>query len=266
MKKLTLLIVILLSLTIYGQNNKSDGIVLNSITAPPKFAPEEIFRFKPGIVTQLDAGGFGFGSGDRWFSSGRLSTGSQTVYGLRYQVNGKALTLGYNDISNINPRIEWVGQGGALPDNLGDLEFRYASGFTSTNSTLSAAMRADGSTVFSTIKNFSQLNSTKVGILAEGNRNSGLRVYLDGSLSPGPGSLISKVAGYFTAVNLTPVGIGVLAESINSEATSYGVLAQASNAENSNYGVFASVNNSTSSYAIYGAAASTNLKSVCRLF
>ena len=66
---------------------------------------------------------------------------------MRFQADAKALTFGYqnvNDPLNINPRIEWIGNGASL----GDLEFRVADSFNSTVSRLMATMRKDGNIPF----------------------------------------------------------------------------------------------------------------------
>lgn len=128
----------------FAQNNESDGFIFSSISTPSPISGEK-FRFAPGIVTQLDSGsGFGFTS-DRWFSMGRLFTGSQSVYGLRFQMPNRAITLGYQDLNDTNPRIQWIG---ASSFSGTDLEFRTANSFTSTSSTLVATMTNDGRTFF----------------------------------------------------------------------------------------------------------------------
>ncbi len=128
----------------FGQNSFSSTPIFNPIpgTTPP--APNEIFRFQPCNVTQLDAGsGFDFTSA-RWFSLGKVVTGTNTAYGLRFQLPNKAVTFGYQSITSINPRIEWIG----TAPNLGNLEFRVANSFTSTTSTVVATMTSFGNTVF----------------------------------------------------------------------------------------------------------------------
>lgn len=128
----------------FGQNRSLSPIV-NTIPPGTPPAPNEIFRFQPGNVTQLDLGsGFGF-TADRWFSMGRVVTGTNTAYGLRFQLPNKAVTFGYQNITSNNPRIEWIGTG----SNLGNLEFRVANNFNSTTSTLLATMKSNGNTVFS---------------------------------------------------------------------------------------------------------------------
>ncbi|MEM6718466.1 MAG: tail fiber domain-containing protein [Bacteroidota bacterium] len=154
-------IILLMSLFFVGMTfaqNESAGSIATSITTPGPI-PGETFRFGPGLVTQLDAGlGFGF-TNDRWFSMGRLNTGSQTVYGMRFQLPNRAITMGYQDLGDANPRIQWIGAGSFASS---DLEFRVANSFTSTSSTLVATMTNDGETFFGTP--FSLSNRAKVGI------------------------------------------------------------------------------------------------------
>lgn len=60
----------------YGQN-QSSGQVINPINnpIPQQFGGQEIFRFQPGLVTQLQQGpDFGFNE-SQWFSIGNLNTG-----------------------------------------------------------------------------------------------------------------------------------------------------------------------------------------------
>ena len=138
----------------FGQFNFSPIAVQSPIPVVSSAAPNEIFRFQPGNVTQLDAGtNFNLNIlngpvSSRWFSLGGVGTGpGRRAYGLRFQAGEKAVTFGYqnvNDALNINPRIEWIGTGASL----GNLEFRVADSFTSTASKLVATMASDGSTVF----------------------------------------------------------------------------------------------------------------------
>ncbi|AXG72155.1 chaperone of endosialidase [Kordia sp. SMS9] len=135
--------------------NQSNGAVASSITSP---ATGEIFRFGPGLVTQLDSGfGFGF-TNDRWFSLGRFNAGSQNVYGLRFQLPNRSILMGYQDINDTNPRIQWIRDGFSTDT---DLEFRVSNSFTSTSSTLVATMTNDGTTFFG---NPLGITNTKVGI------------------------------------------------------------------------------------------------------
>jgi hypothetical protein len=149
----------LLSFVFAFAQNESSGSIATSITTPSPLSGET-FRFGPGIVTQLDSGsGFGF-TNDRWFSIGRLFTGSQSVYGLRFQLPNRSITMGYQDLNDANPRIQWIG---ASSFSGTDLEFRASNSFTSTSSTLVATMTNDGKTFFG--KPFtSSGSSTRVGV------------------------------------------------------------------------------------------------------
>ncbi len=157
MKKITISLALLSVALGFGQN-QSFSAVQPSITTPigQQFGGGEIFRFNPGIVTQLDSGtAFDFTS-SRWFSFGSLNTGTQTVYGLRFQLPNKALTLGYQDLTDLNPRLQWIGAGAGL----GNFEFRAANSFTSTTSNLVATMTNSGNTYFGN----ALFTNTKVGI------------------------------------------------------------------------------------------------------
>jgi hypothetical protein len=136
--------------------NQAVGGVQGFFSSPVGLGPQlgaEIFRFRTGFVSQLDAGtGFGF-SNDRWFSLGRVPTslaGATPIveaYGLRLQLPNRSLIFGYQNINvpNASPRIQWIDTGGT---NSTPLEFRYASSFMSTNSILVASMNREGTTTF----------------------------------------------------------------------------------------------------------------------
>ncbi|PTX63734.1 putative secreted protein (Por secretion system target) [Kordia periserrulae] len=143
MKKTIFLLALFFAGMTFAQN-QSAGPVQSTITTPipQQFGGTEIFRFSKGLVTQLDLGGaFDFNT-SRWFSFGRLNTGTQTVYGLRFQLPKKAITLGFQDINDDDPRIQWIGT------NKNNLEFRTSDSFTSTSSILNATMTYDGRTFF----------------------------------------------------------------------------------------------------------------------
>ncbi|KAB8152525.1 T9SS type A sorting domain-containing protein [Kordia sp. TARA_039_SRF] len=189
MKKITFVFALFFAAIAFGQN-QSFGTVQSSIfnPIPQQFSGGEIFRFRSGLVTQLDAGsGFGF-TNDRWFSIGRLNTGSQTVYGMRFQLPNRSITMGYQDINDANPRIQWIG---ASSFSGTDLEFRAANSFTSTSSTLVATMANDGKTFFGQPLSLSDIKvgidytdaavSTKTGLAIENKTGSsgtatGLRI------------------------------------------------------------------------------------------
>ena len=93
---------------------------------------------------------------------GKVVTGTNTAYGLRFQLPNKAVTFGYQSIASNNPRIEWIGTG----VDLGNLEFRVANSFTSTTSTVVATMTSFGNTVFGDLALFGvpTASSAEVGI------------------------------------------------------------------------------------------------------
>ena len=140
----------------FGQN-QSVQLVNPSITVAPGNVPlgpvaSEIFRFRPGLVTQLDLGsGFAF-TADRWFSLGRITQGTQTFYGSRFQTPNNALVMGYTSLSPNNPRIEWISNGAS------NLEFRVGTGFGSPGvpgpNSLVAKMTNSGQSIFSRDQNF----------------------------------------------------------------------------------------------------------------
>lgn len=119
----------------FGQvQNRSDLSVLPAIsgTTPAQIA-NEIFRFKPGLVTHFlngalpSGGSTGFGATDRWLSFGQVTGTTQDLFGFRTQVNGRGLASGYSIPSGgsvSNPFIEWIGNSG--PSVPGNLEFNYA--------------------------------------------------------------------------------------------------------------------------------------------
>ena len=167
MKCFFTILILISSPIVFGQNlndNRSDGPIENDFNdaGVPAQLGQEIFRFKPGLVTQLNSGnGFGF-SNDSWFSLGELNTGTQTVYGLRFQLPNKALTYGYQDVDDDSPRVQWIDD----QTDPGDLEFRFADNFSSTNSTLVAKMTNIGQLVLPSIGSlsFSQRNDYRFSV------------------------------------------------------------------------------------------------------
>lgn len=202
MKKSTLFFVLIFTTICFAQN-QSDGVVQSSITSPIAQQTGEIFRFDQGLVTQLDDGSdFGF-TNSRWFSLGSLNTGSQTVYGLRFQLPNRAITFGYQSLADNNPRIQWIGSSGS------NLEFRSSNSFTSTISNLVATMNSNGQTFFGDL--FSS-STTRVGINYTGVTSStrtGLTLQNTSSFSSGVAtgiSLTNNEDGYIkTGVNITAV-------------------------------------------------------------
>ena len=193
MKRLQLLtICLVLSALSFGQNQSSGGIdpSISPVPTLPALISGEVFRFDQGLVTQLDDFTPPSGPMDplfsfddsRWFSIGRLDTGSQEVYGLRFQLPNRALTYGYQDIDDDNPRIQWIDD----RDNPGNLEFRVADDFMSTNSTLVATMTNNGRTRFgspfffapnSRVQVTNDINGEDVSLYAEAfNVNQGIGI------------------------------------------------------------------------------------------
>jgi hypothetical protein len=155
MKKITVLFVLFFVGITFAQNQST-----GQITTPiffPLALNGETFRFGPGLVTQLDSGPTFDFSTSRWFSLGRFNAGNQNVYGLRFQLENRAVLMGYQNLGDINPRIQWIGDSSASDT---DLEFRVSNSFTSTMSNLVATMTNDGRTFFGE----PLISNTKVGI------------------------------------------------------------------------------------------------------
>lgn len=176
MKKITLtlfLLFIILSNNLFAQqdNLSRNSVLNNGLPSTGPFA----FQFSSGTVGGLDSGSFftpttNFTS-SRWWSIGSLPTGTQTVFGLRFQLPNRAVTFGYRDVTEVNPRIEWIST--TLPAS--DLEFRSANSFTSTTSTLIAKMKSNGTTVFGEDNIFfsgSGSPSPKIGISHNNSSNA----------------------------------------------------------------------------------------------
>lgn len=299
MKTLFALTMMLVISTSAIAQNQSNGLVNPSIFNPTgqqftsgfPFAPE-IFRFRPGLVTQADDFGtpsdpFSFFDA-RWFSIGRLQTSeAQTVYGLRFQLPFRAVTFGYQDIEDNNPRIQWIYE----EEGIGDLEFRVADSFTSTNSDLVATMRSDTGTVFA-INNSSAFDDAKVGILdvnfdkaleivmefngenptygvdvlngANGKENYGYNARILGTADEnfGYNSIIEGNAennyGYNTEI-LGEAGLnwGLRAFVFGNASTRYGVDAIAQGEGNLNFGVKGLALGATTNFGIYGSVPNT---------
>lgn len=258
MKKVTLLLTLFFAGIAFAQN-QSAGAVQSSITSPipQQFFGGEIFRFNKGLVTQIDSGnGFGFSS-DRWFSIGRLSTGTQTVYGLRFQLPNRAITMGYQDVGDSNPRIQWIGD--TVKSNL---EFRSATSFTSTNSTLNATMTYDGRTFFGKplasneplvgIDYSTVPGSTKTGFIVRNNTSSG-SFFTEMKA-------INDISGYIkTGLEVTHKGGAYSDTGVNVRVSdafqSSGVRASVTGSSNgSTYGVQGFINSSVSNPTGFGAA------------
>lgn len=276
MKKLLFLFACLSIQFFYGQatTNQSIGFVSNVINDPiPVLIPnnsEEIFRFKTGNVTQLDDGfTFDFNS-SRWFSLGRVETDTQTVYGLRFQLPGKALTYGYQDISDANPRIQWIGQGA----NLGDLEFRVADSFTNTTSTLVAKMTNEGNMILGDpSNNIAVIFGSDAKLDIDNTKSVGLRISSDQNNSSESGSKTGFVVEQYNGTNITggsitagafggskPSFASGLRVSARGSIFSTGVSGSANLATSSSIGVFGGASSNGTNFAagVFGRAPINN--------
>jgi hypothetical protein len=159
--KLNFSVIVMLFLTIlsYAQN-RSNGTI--SLTTPVGALPPnnlvEAFRFRSGLVTQLDLGttfdlSTASAATTQWFSLGRLTTPSQSLYGLRVQRAGRGLVMGYSGAvesttatvatSAGNPFIQWVGND-TNTITPGNLEFRTSTSSTDpTTDKLSFTLRSN---------------------------------------------------------------------------------------------------------------------------
>lgn len=218
----------------FGQanTNQSVGTVVGSITQPIAPFNSEIFRFRTGLVTQLDSGTGFTTSNSQWFALGRVggtgTTFSQTFYGMRFQQPNRSLLMGYTNSSPNNPVIQWIGTGATL----GNLEFRAASAFGATGSPapdlLVATMRSDGQTVFGS--SATAFNSpAKVRVLNDVSNGSG---YSSGLFVDNSATQISEaVVGI--ARNGSQSNYGVLGITFGSGAFEAGIYGE-TNATNSN--------------------------------
>ena len=141
MKKAITFLLLLAGMAGIAQNNSSQGFIATTIPLPATLGTQEVFRFKPGIVTQLQAGTFGFSATDRWTSFGELTTppSGQRLQGLRIQDEARALVMGYTS-ERVNGFIQYIGNRG--------MDIRYAGSFTSTESNIAATFKTNGSSQF----------------------------------------------------------------------------------------------------------------------
>ncbi len=273
MKKITISLALLSVALGFGQN-QSFTAVQPSITTPigQQFGGGEIFRFNPGIVTQLDSGSAFDFTTSRWFSFGRLNTGTQTVYGLRFQLPNKALTLGYQDLPDLNPRLQWIGTGASL----GNFEFRAANSFNSTNSNLVATMTNDGNTYFGD----ALFTNTRVGIDYKINTGLTLRTNVGNSNLITGIKLINNVGTYAKeAINIEYVNSTISAYSnngivmnlsganvssgfsstVSASLTTAGINSTAKDGSSSNVAVRGTISNAGGfGAAVYGISPTTN--------
>jgi hypothetical protein len=256
----------------YGQNNRSNGAISNTIapTLSPPLPPgnTEAFRFRPGLITQLDSGtAFDFATTSQWNSFGRLSTAGQTLFGYRTQRAGRGLIFGFSGDQQTttptlgSPVIEWLGNGTVTA---GDLLFRTSPSVTSANSTQVMRMKSDGNTLFSTGSSIFEsgvyINSTlfpdpyyygnrhftpKVEI---NNNNDGLAVICNASA-------LDLLGGTFHATNSNPLGdctgstftANSSRDAIGSRSRAY----TSNDTRGSSYGIISSARGGFENYGVY---------------
>lgn len=223
----------------FGQN-LSQGFVV-----PGALLPQEIFRFIPGFVGQLQSPSAGYTTNptDRWFSMGQVSAGSQTFYGQRFQYDGRALVTGYTNALPNNPRIEWIHNGGSTA---GNLQFRVANNFTSAASTIVAEMTPLGNTYFG--KYVPGLFNTLSAKAAIGfDQDCGLDVVSAGQLPSNINPIAANIQLDFSGNS----GIGLLSYAFGG-SSAIGVFGKAGGLESS-FGVFGrSTSSGNFSAAVYG--------------
>ncbi|AXG69680.1 chaperone of endosialidase [Kordia sp. SMS9] len=250
MKKVTLLLALFFAGMTFAQN-QSDGAVSNFIfnPIPQQFGGGEIFRFDQGLVTQLDKGNAFDFNNSRWFSLGSLKTGSQTVYGIRFQLPNRGITMGYQDVGDDNPRIQWIGD--SIKSNL---EFRSATSFFSTVSNLNATMTFDGRTFFGKplasneplvgIDYSTVPGNTKTGLIVRNNTNNG-------DFFTGIKTINKEKGRVKTGISVLEAGSSVSSTGVNVEVVdsdqSTGVRVFASSTSGSTFGVQARISSASPS-------------------
>jgi Chaperone of endosialidase/Secretion system C-terminal sorting domain len=256
-------IIVLFTMTLgFAQNNLSNGIVLTTIPAALPPGNIEAFRFRPGLVTQLDSGtAFDFLPTSQWFSLGRLNSATQTLYGFRVQRAGRGLVFGYtgsaqtgvNPTTAGNPFIQWVGNNatGTPTTTQGNLEFRTSPSSTvPTDDRLAFTLRSDLTALFGETATFVPISASYPSPKVEINSN-GARLGLFVGVKFGSTGLISK-AGSFTC-DTSGSGSGI-AGTTAIEATAisnvntgpaYGVRSLSGYYSTANHGVYSEVLNLT---------------------
>jgi Chaperone of endosialidase/Secretion system C-terminal sorting domain len=242
----------------FSQNNRSNGTVLTTITPPVPAFPAtttEVFRFRPGLVTQLDSGvGFDFTPASQWFSLGKLtpSATAQTLYGFRIQRAGRGLVFGYSGANQSggtpttpgNAFIQWVGNNVGTTVTPGNLEFRTSPSSTNPASDrLAFTLRSDLTALFGETPSAGLVTGTpKVEIISQ---SFGNQVGLLVSTSGGSGGAQSRAA-YFRS-NATGGGtvdnIALETFSDGSNTSNYGVKASTGYGSQNNYGFSSFVGN-----------------------
>lgn len=238
-----------------NQSNAAVAPAIAPILLPP--TTTEAFRFRSGLVTQLDSGGaFDFLPSTQWFSLGKLtpSSTSQTLYGFRIQRAGRGLLFGYSGANQSggtpttagNPFIQWVGNNatGTPTTTQGNLEFRTSASSTNPLSDqLVFTLRSD-LTAF-----LGQTSAVPVGgtipKLEINSQSSGLQVGLQVGVSGGSGGAQLR-AGLFNA-NSTAGGVvsNTAIETLSNGAfnNNYGVKTLTGTSAQSNVGVLAEMLN-----------------------
>jgi Chaperone of endosialidase/Secretion system C-terminal sorting domain len=271
-----------LALSLGYAQNKSNGAISTTIT--PALLPPgntEAFRFRPGLITQLDFGtAFDFVAASQWTAFGRLTTPNQTLYGFRAQRAGRGLTFGFTGAVETtvptlgSPLIEWIGNGTV---DSGDLLFKAAPNATSTISNQIFKLRADGTGLFSNGtslftngnpgSNFFPFNSDSPDSFPtfeiNSNNKTGLVVYSNNAAIDGnnyAANFISQGAvnacvGLTSAASGGQINTGLRSDSRGSfnSSQAIGILSTASNGQ-TNYGAYTIVNGNQSSAGFnYGA-------------
>jgi hypothetical protein len=274
MKKLLLLVISLCTIGFaFGQSNLSPTQVGFPIApASTILGAQEIFRFQPGLVTQLQQGpDFDFGPDTRWFSLGQLDAGSQTFYGSRFQYDESAFVTGYTDASPTKPRIEWIHNGGSTADYL---EFRVGNGFGSmgmpgTNTLVASMSPLQANTYFGTEINTSNpfgdnADSPKVGIATARKLNFSIQ-NTTAFNTVGATTTGARISAQSTTSSGTVTGIFNNAQG---GSTSEGIVSRASgeNISIAIQGITPQTTNNTFSVAIYGRATDTDNNRFAGLF
>ncbi|WP_165366228.1 tail fiber domain-containing protein [Brumimicrobium glaciale] len=255
MKKQILVLCLLVStMTILkAQDNLSEGPVETYNNTGITQLNGEIFRFKPGLVTQLQSG-TSFNFDEDWFALGKITAGTQDFYGLRFQQFKKGLTMGYTSAAPNKPRIEWVHSGGPTA---GFLEFRVgtslgSSGSPGTNVLVASMSPLQGNTYFGDIVNLGNpfldnANSPEVGILTRG--QIGLSIRNQNSNSTTGNNIGAAIRVEHGSNN----GNGMIIDCVGGES-SIGIRTEVASSLNS-IGVRSTTNTNTQfSAAIYGDA------------
>ncbi len=272
--KITLAVLVLfIYSTGFGQN-RSRGLITTTdpiLVVPGLPSGTESFRFRSGLVTQLDQGAsFTFEADKRWFSLGRLDVGTgattRTLYGLRLQRSGQGLTMGYGTLASTpnaasNPFIEWIGNNGLSPTvDAGNLEFRTATSPGGPGgpgiSRLSLTLRSDLTSLFGETSSITTVGAVlpKLEVNAIDNRD-GLLV----ASSSNSSALLTSAS--VRSTNTVGNCVGLSSVAAPSSATSEGTAISASS--NARYGgsFRAAKTTGVSSFVTNGSVSNTGILS-----